>query len=221
MEVAILLLLVLPALSFLRAYLIGIVVSILFAALVAFWRSRGRGRGLGQAYDHGYKRLLLLVASTLAIAAVVFFVKTGTRLEGEALSGREIIWPIEIASVIQHPVFGLGPFGDTELLSFQENLLQAGTAHSEYLAAAVCYGIPGLLLFLGTLFSIWRRVAHYAPASMDERACRYAALFSLVGLSTTIIAENVIRDPRLFSLHLLFPALCLSAAAWRRQEAAK
>jgi O-antigen ligase len=91
-----------------------------------------------------------LVSATLAIGAVIFFVKTGARPEGEALSGREIIWPIEIASVVQHPVFGLGPFRDIELLRFREDLPQVGAAHSDYLAAAVCYGIPGLLLFLSS-----------------------------------------------------------------------
>lgn len=218
-EATILLLLVLPALAFLRAYLIGIVVTVIAATLVAFWHSRRAGHDR-KTYKQRYKRLLLLVTATLAIGTVIFFLKTGTRPEGEELSGREIIWPIEIASVIQRPVFGLGPFGDIDLLRFKEDLPQVGAAHSDYLAAAVCYGIPGLLLFVGALFGIWKRTARYAPVSIDERTCRYAALFSLVGLSTTIIAENVIRDPRLFALHLIFPALCLSAAATKRKKAA-
>jgi O-antigen ligase len=96
-----------------------------------------------------------------------------------------------------------------------------GSAHSDYLGAAVCYGIPGFVLFVWALHGMWSRIVRYAPASVEERACRYAALFSLVGVSTTMIAENVIRDPRLFSLHLLFPALCLSAAAVHRKKAAK
>jgi O-antigen ligase len=208
-ERAILLLLLLAALAFLRTYLIGMVVSIIFAMLVAFRRSRRRAHG-SQTYVPGYKRLLFLIVATLAIGSVVFFLKTSTRSEDEVLSGREIIWPIEIASVIQHPVFGLGPFGDVELLRFKEQLPQLGAAHSDYLGAAVCYGVPGLLLFLGALYGIWRRTVRYVPVTMDERACRYAALISLVGLAITILAENVIRDPRLFTLHLLFPALCLS-----------
>jgi O-antigen ligase len=215
LEGAILLLLLLPALAFLRTYLIGMVVSIVFAMLVAFRRSRRRRHG-SQIYEPGCKRLLFLVTATLAIASVVFFLKTTSRSEENALSGREIVWPIEIASVIQHPVFGLGPFGDVELLRFKEDLPQVGSAHSDYLGAAVCYGIPGLLLFLGALYGIWRRTVRYAPATIDERACRYAALISLVGLSTTIIAENVLHDPRLFTLHLLFPALCLSTAMRRK-----
>jgi O-antigen ligase len=215
LEGAILLLLALPALAFLRAYLIGIVISIIFAMLIAFRRSRRRRHG-SHIYDPGYKRLLFLVTATLAIGSVVFFLKTKTRSEDSTLSGREIIWPIEIASVIQHPVFGLGPFGDIELLRFKENLPQLGAAHSDYLGAAVCYGLPGLLLFLGALYGIWRRTVRYTPATIEERACRYAALISLVGLATTIVAENVIRDPRLFALHLLFPALCLSMAMRRK-----
>jgi O-antigen ligase len=201
--------------------MIGIVASIVFAALVAFWRSRRRSGGVQQTYDHGYKRLLPLVAVTLVIGAVIFLQKTGSREEGNELSGREIIWPIEIASVNQHPVFGLGPFGDIQLLFFDERLPQVGAAHSDYLGAAVCYGIPGLLLFCGALYGVWRRILRYRAVSIEERTCRYAALFSLVGVSTTMIAENVIRDPRLFSLHLLFPALCLSAAASGRQKAAR
>jgi hypothetical protein len=219
LEPAILLLLAIPALTFLRAFLIGIVVSIVFAAVMSMWSSRkGRGR-FQQPYQHRYKRLLLLATVTLAIGAVIFFMKTSIREEGNELSGREIIWPIEIVSVIQHPVFGLGPFGDIDLLRFKEDLPQVGAAHSDYLGAAVCYGIPGLTLFFVALIVTFRRIVRYAPISAEERACRYAALFSLVGVSTTMIAENVIRDPRLFSLHLLFPALCLSAAGLHGKKA--
>ena len=221
LEPAVVLLLVLPALSFLRAYLIGIAVSIMLAAFVAARHSFLNRDHSVQTYDPGYKRLLLLVTVTLVLGAAVFLLKTSTRLEGEELSGREIIWPIEIASVIQNPVFGLGPFGDIELLRFKEDLPQVGSAHSEYLAAAVCYGLPGLFLFVAALFTMWRRVLRYPAVSLEERSCRYAAMFSLAGLSTTIIAENVIRDPRLFSLHLLFPALCLSAAALHQEKAAR
>jgi hypothetical protein len=41
----------------------------------------------------------------------------------------------------------------------------------------------------------------------------------MAAVSTAMIAENVIRDPRLFSLYLLFPALCLSADAARHKKA--
>lgn len=220
LELAVLLLLAIPALAFLRAFLIGIVVSILFAVIVAFWRFRRSDGRLQELYSRCFKRLMLLATVTLAVVAVIFVMKTGIRAEGEELSGREIIWPIEIASVVQHPIFGIGPFGDIELLRFTEDLPQLGAAHSDYLGAAVCYGIPGFVLFIGALYGMWSRIVRYAPASVEEHACRYAALFSLVGVSTTMIAENVIRDPRLFSLYLLFPALCLSAAAVRRQKAA-
>jgi O-antigen ligase len=174
-----------------------------------------------KGYDSGYKRLLRLVVVTLSIGTVIFFLKTSTREEGNELSGREIVWPIEIASVMRHPVFGLGPYGDIELLRFQEDLPQVGAAHSDYLAAAVCYGVPGLLLFVGALYSLWTRILRYPAVGIEARSCRYAALFSLAGLSTTIIAENVIRDPRLFALHLLFPALCLSAIATNQKKAVK
>ena len=219
LEPAILLLLAIPALTFLRAFLIGIVVSIVFAAIVSMWNARRRSGHFQQPYAKRYKRSLLLATVTLAIGAVIFFMKTGIRQEGNELSGREIIWPIEMVSVIQHPIFGLGPFGDIDLLRFKEDLPQVGAAHSDYLGAAVCYGIPGLALFVGALFVTWRRIVRFVPLSAEERACRYAALFSLVGVSTTMIAENVIRDPRLFSLHLLFPALCLSAAGLHRKKA--
>jgi O-antigen ligase len=214
----ILLLLIIPALSFYRAYFIGITASIIAAALLAWWRRR---KNPVERPGSGSKRLLLVMLLSLVAGAVLFFVKTTTREEGNELSGRQIIWPIEIASVIQHPVFGLGPFGDVELLFFVENLPQVGAAHSDYLGAAVCYGVPGVLLFCGALYGMWRGIRRYRAVSLEERACRYAALFSLAGLSTTIIAENVIRDPRLFALHLLFPALCLSAGATNLKKAAR
>lgn len=214
----ILLLLIIPALSFLRAYLVGIIASIIAAALLALWRRRENPVGRPSS---GSKRLLLLMLLSLVAGAVIFSLKTASREEGNELSGREIIWPIEIAQVMQHPVFGLGPFGDIELLRFTEDLPQVGAAHSDYLAAAVCYGVPGLLLFCGALYGMWKRILRYSAVSLEERACRGAALLSVVGLSTTIIAENVIRDPRLFALHLLFPALCLSAGATDLKKAAR
>jgi O-antigen ligase len=218
LEPKVLLLLAIPALAFLRAYLIGVVVSILLAVIVSYWRSRQTGGRIHQEYSRRFKRLLLLTVATLAVGAAIFFLKTGSREEGNELSGRQIIWPIEIASVIQHPVFGLGPFGDIELLRFKEDLPQVGAAHSDYLGSAVCYGLPGLALFVGAVYSLWRRIVRYAPTNLDDRVCRYAALFSMAAVSTAMIAENVIRDPRLFSLYLLFPALCLSAGAARQQK---
>ena len=209
------LLLIIPALSFLRAYFAGIVATIMAAALLAWWRRR---KSPAKRWDRGSKRVVLLALFGLFVGTAVVLMKTGTREEGSELSGREIIYPIEIASVIQHPVFGLGPFGDIQLLFFDENLPQVGAAHSDYLGAAVCYGLPGLFLFMGALARVWRRIRRYAASSVEERACRDAAFLSLVGLSITIIAENVIRDPRTFSLHLLFPALCLSAAAFQHQK---
>ena len=200
-------LLAIPALTFLRAFLIGIVVSILYAGAVALWRSRRKPRPLPRGARPRCGRVVLLGMATIALGTVIFLMKTGIRAEGDELSGREIIWPIEIASVIQHPIFGLGPFGDVDLLRFKEDLPQLGAAHSDYLGSAVCYGLPGLLLFVAALCSLWRRILRFGPVNVEESACRYAALFSLAGLSTTMIAENVIRDPRLFTLYLLFPGL--------------
>jgi O-antigen ligase len=217
LEPKVLLLLAIPALAFLRAFLIGIIASILLAVTVGYWRSRQTRGRIHQEYNRRFKRLLLLSATTLAVGAAIFFLKTGSREEGNELSGRQIIWPIEIASVIQHPAFGLGPFGDIELLRFKEDLPQMGAAHSDFLGSAVCYGLPGLALFVGAVYSLWRRIVRYSPANFDERVCRYAAFFSMAVVSTAMIAENVIRDPRLFSLYLLFPALCLSAAAAHQQ----
>jgi len=213
----ILLLLIIPALSFYRAYFIGIMASVGAGVLLSRWRRR---KTPGERPGPGSKRLVLLMLLVLGAGAVVLFMKTGTREEGSELSGREIIWPIEIASIIKNPFFGLGPFGDIQLLRFDENLPQVGAAHSEYLAAAVCYGLPGFFLFVGALARVWKRVRNFAASSYEARVCRDAALLSLVGLATTIIAENVIRDLRLFTLHLLFPALCLSAGAFQRHERA-
>jgi O-antigen ligase len=206
----ILLLLIIPALSFLRTYFIGIMVTIMTAVLLSWWRRR---KVSGEHFPPGSRRLIVLVMLAVVAGAAVFFLKTGSREEGSELSGREIIWPIEIASVVQHPLFGLGPFGDIQLLYFDEGLPQVGAAHSDYLGAAVCYGLPGLLLFIGALARVWNRIRSYMAVSIEGRACRDAAVLSLVGLATTIIAENVIRDPRLFCLHLLFPALCLCTGA--------
>ncbi len=83
MELGVLALLVIPAMSFLRAYLIGIVVSIIVAAFFAFRNSRRKNSdGRLQGYDSRYKRLLRLVVVTLGVGIVIFFLKTSTREEG-------------------------------------------------------------------------------------------------------------------------------------------
>jgi O-antigen ligase len=210
----ILLLLILPMLSFYRAFLIGIIATVIAAALGNLWQNRGNG---GRRSGRSTKGLVLLALLSLVAGTIIFSMKTATREEGNELSGREIIWPIEVASVIQHPWFGLGPFGDIQLLFFDERMPQVGAAHSEYLAAAVCYGMPGLLLFIATLVSLWRGVRQYSVSTLEQQACRNAAFLILIALSVTIIAENVIRDPRLFTLYLLFPALCLSGHGTGRQ----
>jgi O-antigen ligase len=186
---------------------------VLFAAAMAIWRRRRNGGSKQTVRPMPYMRLLFIGVVCLVCVGVVVAMKTGIRDNGEELSGREIIWPIEIASVIQNPIFGLGPFGDVELLRFKENLPQLGAAHSDYLGTAVSYGIPGVLLFVYLFYDLWRSVRRFRPANPEETVCRYAALFALASLFTSMIAENVIRDPRLFSLYLLFPAICLSNAS--------
>lgn len=216
--VSILLLLIIPVLTLLRAYSIGIVVSVMVAALLARWR---RTRNPAARSGAAFKSLALLALFSLAAGATIFLAKTGSREEGSEFSGRDIIWPIEIASVLKHPVFGLGPFGDIQLLFFDEGLPQVGAAHSDYLGAAVCYGLPGLFFFVGAMAGVGKRVRRRATSSAEQRECRDAALLSLAALATTMIAENVIRDPRLFAMYLLFPAVCLSAGMFRRPELAR
>ena len=217
-ELEIVLLFIIPALAFYRTFLIGIAASIGAAALAGLLQIRYRKQLRFRPFDRGYKRLAWLIVVVTIVGAAAYFMKSSTRPEGETLSGREIIWPIEIASTFQHPVFGLGPFGDIELLRFAEDLPQVGAAHSEYLGAAVCYGIPGLILFCVSLFGIWNRIRKFVPASLAEYSCRYASLFVLLGLFITSIAENVIRDPRLFAIYLLFPALTLCAEKRRLER---
>jgi hypothetical protein len=210
-EITTLLLLLCPVLIFLRAFLIGILTSILVAALFAWCRHRRLLRDGGKTAT-GHQRLIILAVAMLLLGSLVLLVKGATREDGNELSGREIVWPIALSSVAEHPVIGLGPFGDIQLLRFDNDLIQVGAAHCEYLAAAVCYGLPGLFLFVWALRRIWKDVRRCPATSLDERACRYAALLSIVALVITITAENVIRDPRMFSLYLLFPSLCLSSA---------
>jgi putative inorganic carbon (HCO3(-)) transporter len=121
--------------------------------------------------------LAILIAGGVGMAAIAGAL--GPRLTESGGSGRVVLWQGALTAIRSHPLTGLGYGGfqpasidlifrtpDASLLNF--DIPPGGqVAHSAYFGTAAELGIPGLILFVGLLWSTirWlRRVAVHARA---------------------------------------------------------
>jgi O-antigen ligase len=126
--------------------------AVLFCAIVLFF---GRGERFGFT-----RRTALFALGMVGLGLFVVVVlpgllertfTTSVGADGLNLSGRDLIWPVFIDAIRQHPLFGQG-VGTGRILAPEEIAKLIGTAavHNEYLRLGVDLGMVGVaLLFLG------------------------------------------------------------------------
>lgn len=115
----------------------------------------------------------LLVGTTFLLTAI-FFPPIISRLLsvsfGESLAERSRLAHVAFAMILNHTFLGVGPnnfISSLPLFSKNEFVLQP--VHNIYLLIASELGIPGLLLFLGSLWFLTRKVYRTWKRSSEER----------------------------------------------------
>ncbi|MCT4372275.1 O-antigen ligase family protein [Yangia mangrovi] len=90
-----------------------------------------------------------------------------------AVSGRQIIWPIIISYVSQSPWFGLGS-GAT----FSQLYASEWSAHSYYIQVYMQTGIFGLSVLIALMVSIWKSIGKIRRR--DPLSCYATSVFALL-----------------------------------------
>jgi O-antigen ligase len=189
-----------------RATLGGLLGAVLVAVLLRFRKVQGRRLDTRKNRRIALGLVMLLIAGILSATPILM--RKMMTPDGEvSFSGRLDVWPIYLAAAIQHPIWGLGPNGDVRLGTQNVLLYAAGQAHSDYLMQAICYGAPGLLLWMGGMWMLFRRALRLRNGSEKAMHIRLAAIFSFVALGITMIMENKIRGTNGTYLYMLFPVL--------------
>ncbi len=96
----------------------------------------------------------------------IFGIASNSPSSGEAGSNRMQLWRDTIERIRQRPIFGFGPEG-----FYGENEISGGLSpHNEYLQIAGYLGIPGLILYLAALISIfvhhWKKIKKLSPMTL-------------------------------------------------------
>jgi O-antigen ligase len=127
-------------------------------------------------------------------------------------AGRDVIWPIFVATIEQHPLFGQG-MGTIRLIVPEDEVKYIGTiaAHNEYLRLSVDMGIVGVLLLIAGHFAWFRGEWRYL--SRIERTA--VAGFSVVMLVYSVTDNTLISLPSL--LLYLWLATLLQRARTRAE----
>ena len=88
-------------------------------------------------------------------------------------SGRWILWKLSLGYIVKKPIFGYGPEG--LYLQYLSSGLNFDRPHNELLQYAAFTGIPGLLLYLGFLISLfrsrWKKIKSCSPETLAAALC--------------------------------------------------
>lgn len=108
----------------------------------------------------------------------IFGIASNAPSSGEAGSNRMQLWRDTIKRIKQRPVFGFGPEG-----FYGDNEISGGLSpHNEYLQIAGYLGIPGLILYLTALLSIfvhhWKKIKELSPMTLAVSGAVVAYLIS-------------------------------------------
>ncbi|MCK6571311.1 O-antigen ligase family protein [Myxococcota bacterium] len=174
----------------LRAVLLGVLGVMLLGVVLSI--SRGTYIALGLALlwwvRANRRQLALLLAVTVVLGVVVPSVRgkdtdeIGERLEmkDESVTHRWATVINGLNATRAHPVFGVGYGQFRKLDHAVEVTSQAGrSAHNFYLTLAATCGLPALLIYLGILTGVMRRLARWQRqfvAAGAPRALEHSAL---------------------------------------------
>lgn len=95
------------------------------------------------------------------------------------------IWNYGTESVMRHPVFGVG------LNEWEHPSWMAGSIDNFWLSNAVSYGIPGVLLIIGSFVSVCFGLGRLSNLSTQISQCRKGIIITLCGLAVAICTVHL------------------------------
>ncbi len=152
--------------------------------------------------------LLLLLCGVTLLALPTVINKSFTDRGEFTASGRENLWPWYLHVALDNPVFGVGPHGDHRIV-VERAWFSIGAPHNEFLMLSVCYGLPGLFLWVVGMCFLFVRVYKTPCFSYNQMICRFATLLLLLAMPLLMVTGNIIRNLSIMNQFLALPALCL------------
>lgn len=119
---------------------------------------------------------------------------SGAGAMGFNASGRDVIWPLFVAAIKQHPLFGQG-VGTYRVLIDPDDVKYIGTmaAHNEYLRLAGDIGIVGVLLLVAGHVAWFRREWRFLLQPERVVVIAFGLAFALHSLTdNTLIAPQAV-----------------------------
>lgn len=200
-----------------RTALGGMIGALLFtvAAFVA-----SAFRSLDPTVRRQSRRLAFGLGAILVLGAALAAPLVSAKMfnaEGQVnFSGRVNVWPVYLAAARDHLLWGLGPNGDVRISTETALVANAGEAHSDYLMLLVCYGIPGVVLWIGGMSAVVIRTVQLSVREPVDSVVRWGSILSLVALGITMTVENMIRGTSAAWMYLFFPLLASLHSIARR-----
>ena len=168
-------------------------------------------------------RTKILIASGFASALILLPVSylvvqnlgkvTAVLGRDSSLTGRTDIWPLALSDIAKSPIRGYGytafwePASQPARRIREEIGWDAPGAHDGYIDLALGLGLPGVLLFVASLFISAGRAVDYFRRSVEREAMwplAYLSFFCLYQfIESTIVVGNMIY-------WILYVAVCLS-----------
>jgi O-antigen ligase len=115
---------------------------------------------------------------------------------------RILIWQFGTAEVARHPIFGIG-MGEWERPRYMSNSMD-----NFWLVQAVRYGLPGLMLLLGSFFVILKRISRLHGPTIEIDHLRRGVIFSVLATMITIFSVH------LWNASYVWLMLVLGAITW-------
>lgn len=188
----------------------------------------------------GKQRLVFFIAALLLSVASVFVVTkvhtfkvryigalkedlTQVAVNNELLEPRVVRWKLALQLVKHSPVTGYGNGSEKSLLRQQYydnqlyiSYLNSFNSHNEYISCLLRFGIPGLLLYLYTL---------YFGFSLAARSKNFFFLAFLVLVTVVSVSENILDVNKGIFFYSFFFSLftfsCSSGKFYQRQPSAR
>jgi O-antigen ligase len=220
----------------LRAYLVGVLLALIFclvqtqsrAPLAVFAGTLGAFviipvGGLSRASRFG---VLMAAAALLVIFMPGFFKHATQRFDtlqaeqSEEQVSRAAVWPYAVGLIAQHPLLGVG-FGEAQFVAamdetdFHERYGQESldNPHNSYLQAAVYAGIPALALFLWANLALLLRslrAARGVPGQAVPNGELFGLAVGIAGFLACAYPDMHLFTATLAPLYWLFFGLLLS-----------
>jgi O-antigen ligase len=131
----------------------------------------------------------------------------GTIDDQNGLAVRGVLWKSSWNLILQRPILGWGRFGGQEGLrqlvaeaGFEEGAKKNYNSHNQYLYAWLCYGLPGILFFVGMLVT-------YLVIFIRKK--QYFGIYLVSSFMVAIITECMMETQRGIVFFFLFTTIFL------------